>query len=178
MVVHLVAMAVALVHLVAINALRQRAGLDRAALRTEAHRAAQIGIAAARLHPAVAVAPFGDQRDDRVFGFQIEFGAVRVSHACNMPRILDHRELHSEADAQIRYLVFARKTDCGDLAFRAALAETARYQDRIEVRQTLRAGSLDVFRIDVFDIHPGRGMDAAMANSPDPGEYRIHRFGR
>ena len=111
MIIYFVAMAMPFVYFITVNALRQSAGLDRAALRAEAHGAAQIRIIAACLDLAVAVAPFGDQRDHRVFGLQIKFRAVRISHARNMARILDHSELHPQANTEIRHFIFARKTD-------------------------------------------------------------------
>ena len=73
----------------------------------------------------------------------IEFGAVRALETGHVARELDHRELHAEADAEVRHLVLARVADRLDLAFHAALAEAARHQDRIHVLERTRAVLLD-----------------------------------
>ena len=74
-------MTVTLIHFIAIDSLRHRAGFDRATLRAKSHGAAHIRIGTALRHLAVAVQPFGDQRHDRMIGVQIEFGTVRIAHA-------------------------------------------------------------------------------------------------
>src|SRR6185436_20890545 len=66
-VVELVAMAVALRDLAgAVDRLRERAVLDVADLRAEAHRAAEIGCLGTFLQRAVAVVPLRDHRDHGV----------------------------------------------------------------------------------------------------------------
>ena len=71
---------------------------------------------------------------------------------CTIARVFDDRELHAEADAQIRHLVLARVADRLDLAFDAALAEAARHQDRVHAFQTARPLALDHFGIDVVNV--------------------------
>src|SRR5690606_41443652 len=53
-----------------------------------------------------------------------------------MAREFNQRDLHAEADAEIRNLVFTGKARSGDLALHAALAETARHQDGIDRKST------------------------------------------
>src|SRR6266496_5152505 len=131
MIVDLVAMPVALGHRgSAVDLVRERTRPDIAGLRAEPHRAAQVGAFGALLDRAVAVLPLGDQRDDRMRRRRLEFGAVRVGETGLVPRILDHRELHAEADAEVRNIVLAGVADRLDLAFDAALAEAARDEDR------------------------------------------------
>jgi hypothetical protein len=88
-------------------------------------------LAGALLDAAVAVLPLGDQRDDRVRRVGIELGRVRVRERRAVARVLDHGELHAEADAEVRDAVLARVADRLDLAFDAALAEAARHEDRV-----------------------------------------------
>ena len=101
---------------------------------------------------AVAVLPFGDQRNDRMRCLGIELRAVRVGKSGAMARELDHRELHAEADAEIRNAVLAREADRLDLAFDAALAEAARHEDRVHALQAVGAIALDDFGVDVVDL--------------------------
>ena len=132
MVVHFIAVAMALGHRrCAVDAVRQRAGNDLAGLRAEAHRPAEIGLGGSFFDGSVAVLPFGDECDDRMRRIGIELGAVGVGEPRLVPCILDHRELHAEADSQIGNPVLARVADRLDLAFDAAFAEASRHQDRV-----------------------------------------------
>src|SRR5712671_2220813 len=64
LVVDLVAVAVALVdHVRAVDLAREAPGLERSALSAQTHRPAEIGLLVAALDPAVAVLPFGHERD-------------------------------------------------------------------------------------------------------------------
>src|SRR5882724_2364427 len=119
-------MAMPLVDPGAVDLRGQRAGLDRAGLRTEPHGAAHVGFAAAALYPAGAVQPLGDQRDHRMRRIGIEFGTVGAGKAADVAREFDGGELHAEADAKIGNPVFARVADRRDLALDAALAEATR----------------------------------------------------
>src|SRR5262249_7024722 len=155
-------MAMALVHVLAVDLFGHRAGLDRAALRAEAHGAAEVRLFGALLDAPFAVVPLGDQRDHAVFGVRIELGAVRALQADHVAGEFDHGELHAEADAEIRHLRFTRIADRGDLAFGAATAEAARHEHRVEMLEAFDALRLDFFRIDVFDVHARRRMHRRM----------------
>ncbi len=158
-VVHLVAVAVALVHFRAIDGKGQRILFNGTFLRAEAHRAAEVGLLGALLDPAGAVDPLRDQGHDRVRRVLVELGAVGAVEAADVAREFDGRELHAEADAEVRHGVLARKADRAHLAFGAALAEAARYQDRVHLLQPGGAVLLHLLRVDVVDVDLGVGVD-------------------
>src|SRR5579862_5297052 len=95
----------------------------------EPHRAAQIAFGIAPLY-LIAARPFGHEADDRI-GAGAELGRARAVHASQMPRRLDHRHLHAEANAEIRHAALARKARRLDLPFGAALAEPARHENAV-----------------------------------------------
>src|SRR6185436_16543503 len=99
------------------------------------------------------ILPLGDQRDDRMRRVGIELGAVRAVEAGDVPRELDDGELHAEAYAEIRNPVFARVADRLDLAFDAALAESARNENGVHRGETVGPLALDDLGVDVMDIH-------------------------
>ena len=140
-------------------------GTTFAGLRAEPHRAAEIGLLAALLDRAVAVLPFGHQRDHRMRRVGVELGAVGVGEAATCARVLDHRELHAQADAEIRDLVLARVADRLDLAFDAALAEPARHEHRVHALQAIDAVALDRFGVDVVDVDPAARVDAGVRSA-------------
>src|SRR5678816_4508501 len=150
--VGLVAMAMTLGQDVAVDLVRERPGLDVGALRAEAHRAAEIGLGIARLDRAVAVFPFVDQGDHRMLGLGIELGAVGAGEAGLVARVLDRRDLHAEADAEVGNLLLARELRGEDLALDAALAEAAGHEDRIEARQVGDVRGGDVLGVDRLDL--------------------------
>lgn len=172
-VVHFVAMTMALVDLRTIDLRCLRAGLDRHALRAQAHGAAQVGVGRAFFNAAVAILPFGDQRHHRMLGLKVEFRAVGVLHAGHVAGELDDGQLHPQADAQVRHGLLAGVLDRADLAFRAALAEAARHQDRVERFQHLRMARLQLFGIDVLDVDARRGVQPGMAQRLDQRLVRL-----
>ena len=97
----------------------------------EAHGTAQIALGVTVFDLAFGGLPFGDQRNHRVRRARVELGAVRALETGDVARKLDHRHLHAKADAEIRNAVRARVVHGLNLAFDAALAETARHQDRV-----------------------------------------------
>jgi hypothetical protein len=100
-------------------------GATRTSCAPEAHGAALAGGVVALLLALGAVLPLGDQRDHRVRRGAVELGAVGIFESEHVPAEFDGRQLHSQADAEIRNLVLARETHRGDLALDAALAEAA-----------------------------------------------------
>src|SRR5437879_4614349 len=136
LVVDLVAVAMALVdHIRAVDLSREAPGLERRALSAQAHRPAEIGLFVATLDPAVAVLPLGHERDHRVRRVAIEFGAVRARGADDVSREFDHRELHAQANPEIRDLVLARVLDRLHHAFNAPLAEAPGDKYRVHAFQ-------------------------------------------
>src|SRR5581483_5035129 len=97
---------------------------------TEPHRAAEVAVGLALLD-LVAAQPFGHQADHRVLA-RTELARPGPGQPGEMPRRLDHRHLHPEADAKIRHLPLAGKASRLDLAFRAPLAEPARHEDAVD----------------------------------------------
>jgi hypothetical protein len=56
----------------------------------------------------------------------------------HVPGVLDHRELHAQADAEEGHLVLARVADRLDLALDAALAEAAGHEHRVAASSAAR----------------------------------------
>ncbi len=72
-----------------------------------------------------------------------------VGDSEDVPRVLDHRELKAEGDAEVRFFVLARILDRLDLAFNAPPAKSARNQDPVDVSEILRAERLCIQPPDV-----------------------------
>src|SRR6266699_1963711 len=161
LVVDLVAVAVAFVdHVRAVDLARQAHGLERDALSAQAHRPAEIGLFVAALDPAVAVLPLGHEGDHRVRRVTVEFRAVRAREPDDVACKLDHRELHAQADAEIRDLVLARVLDRLHHAFDAPLAEASGDEYRVHAFQERAAAVLlDRLRIHVTDVDPAARVD-------------------
>ena len=147
-VVELVAMAMAFADdVLAVQLVRERAGLDALVLQAQAHRAAEVAFLAAAFDIAGGRAPFGDQADHRMFAALVVLGGVGVGQVQHVARVIDHRRLHAVADAEVRDAVFARVTRGQHLALEAAIAEAARHEDAVDAFQRLAAVLLDVVRI-------------------------------
>ena len=149
-------------HIAAVECARPRPRRQMHILGTETHRAALARGLVAGLRTAGGILPLGDERDRRMRREAVELGAVRALEPEHVPAVLDDRELHAEADAEVWDGVLASVTDRGDLAFDAALAETARHQDRIHAREQTRAALLDVGGLDEVDAHAGAGLHAGV----------------
>src|SRR2546422_5370471 len=151
-VVHLVAVAVTLGDLLAIvDPARQRAFLEHAGIRSQAHRPALLREAALRAH----------QVDHRVRRLGIHLGRVGALEAAHVARVLDDRHLHAEADTEEGNLALARVAHRLDLPLGAARAEAHRHQDRVGALHALRQPLLlDLLRVDVSD------PDAALVRDP------------
>src|SRR6266566_2335828 len=161
LVIHLVPMAVTFAdHVSAVDLAREAPGLERGALSPQPHRAAEIGLLVAALDAAVAVLPLDHERDHRVRRVAVEFRAVRARETDDVSRELDDRELHAQADAEIRDLVLARVLDRLHHAFHAALAETAGNEYRVHAfQERTDAVLLDRLRIHVPDGDDGIGLN-------------------
>src|SRR6266581_6304625 len=172
LVVDFVAVAVAFVDQVrAVDLAREAPGLERCALSAQAHRPAEIGLFVAALDAAVAALPLGHERDHRVRRVAVKFRAVRAREADDVSREFDHRELHTQANAEIRNLVLARVLDRLHHAFHTALAETARNEYRVHpLQERADAFLLDRFRIHIADVDPAARVD------PGVDERLVQRF--
>src|SRR5882672_1597143 len=173
-VVELEAVTVALRDLIcAVDLLRERAVLDETDLRAEPHRAAELRSGAALLQTAVAVLPFGDQRDHGMRRLRVDLGGVRAGEPHDVARVLDHRHLQAEADAQVRHVLLTRELHGSDLAFDAALAEAARHEDGVDLVETAGAFGLEVLRLDVDDVDARAGLDTRVAQRLVERDVRI-----
>src|SRR5256885_3873631 len=124
LVVDLVAVAVTFVdHVRAVDLACEAPRLERGALGPQPHRPAEIGFFVTALDSTVPVLPLGHEGDHRVRRVTGEFRAVRAREADDVARELDHRELHAQADTEIRDLGLARLLDRFQHAIPAALAE-------------------------------------------------------
>ena len=72
-------------------------------------------------------------------GFRVDFGAVRIFQAADVPCILDDGKLEPVADAQEGDVVFPCKLDSRNLAFRAAWSKAVGYEDAVEVGEVFYA---------------------------------------
>jgi hypothetical protein len=140
----------------------QRIRGQHALLGPHAHGAAEIRIGGSALDFTGRGLPLGDQCDHRMPGVGAELGTVRALEAGLVTRKLDHRDLHAEADAEVRNLALTRKPHCLDLAFDAAFAESAGHQNGIGALQHRGAFPLDLLGVDIVDAHARTGLDAGM----------------
>src|SRR5215472_10121996 len=116
LIIELVAMAVALEdNGFAIGPVGLCAGRQAADPVSQAHGTALVSHLALR----------GHQIDDRVGTLGIEFGTVSAWQPQDIARDLDDRNLHTQAQPQVRFAHAARKVGSFDLTLDAAMAETA-----------------------------------------------------
>ncbi len=76
--------------------------------------------------------------------------------------VFDHRQLHAQADTQVRHLVFAGVTDGRDLAFGSPVTKAAGHQNGVQIFQHAGAFAFNIFRIQVKDIDLGAVADAGV----------------
>src|SRR3546814_916003 len=114
----------------------------------KAHRAAQIGVGAALLQTFVAH-PLGDHADNGFIG-RTELGARRVSDTA-VPRPLDARHLHAEADAEEGHPAFAREAHARNLALGPALTEAAGDENAVH---RLEIGGEILVALEHFGVEP------------------------
>ena len=168
LVVHLVAVAVALVdHGVAVDLRGQRALDDLARIGAEAHRAAFI----------VHILLLGHEVDDGKLQRIGKLRAGRPGHPGHVARELAHGRLQPQAYAEEGHLALARMACRVYLALESALAKTAGHEYAVEAPQLLarrrgvaRGHFLAVHQMHVH-VHPV--CHAGMAQRLDHGEVRI-----
>src|SRR5665648_913460 len=160
--VHLVAVAVALGNAGRAVDLGDLTALgEHGVVSAETHGAAKIAVLLAFLQ-FLAPHPFGHEADHRLLG-GAELGGAGVLDAGKVAGDLDHSHLHAEADAEIRKLTHARIAGGVDLALGAALAESARHENAVDVLE-IGGGvlALEHLRLDPFEIDLDLVGDAAM----------------
>src|SRR5262249_54519184 len=123
-VVDLVAVPVALGddRLAAVDLARVRFLAELDGLRAETHRAAEI----------LDLLLLREQVDHRVWSLRVHLGRVRAVQTRNVPRELRDRDVHAEADAEVRDLVLARDAAGEDLPLPAARAEATRDEHAVD----------------------------------------------
>ncbi len=72
-------------------------------------------------------------------GFRVDFGAVRVFQAADVPCKLDDGKLEAVADAEEWDVVFPGELDSQNFAFRAARSEAVGNEDAVEVGEVFDA---------------------------------------
>ena len=117
--------------LVAVHLARARFLGQLDGLRAEAHRAAEI----------LDLLLLRQQVDDRERRLGIHLGRVGAVEAADVTRELGDRDVHAEADAEVRNAVLARDAAGEDLPLPAARAEASRHEDAVDVRKLARASS-------------------------------------
>src|SRR5581483_10525726 len=163
-VVELVAVAVAFAdHVLTVEGARDRARLEPALLRAEAHRAALVGALVAAFDIARRGRPFGDQRDDRMRAMTVVLGRTRTVEAGDVAREIDDGRVHAVADAEIGNFILARERGRGDLALEAALAEAARHEDAVGLLEHVGAARFDVLGFEPAQVHARGLLEAAVA---------------
>ena len=147
-----------------------------AILGAETHGPAKIRFFRTLFALSGGIQPFGDQAHHRLRRVLAEFCAMSVGQAGHVPRVFNYSNLHTQADAKVRHLVLTGILNRADLAFHAALTETARHQNRVGIGQRTGAITLDVFGIDVVDIDLGAGLDAGVQQGFDQRLVRVEKL--
>ena len=156
-------MAVPLGHYVTINLVCQSSFGHVRTLGAQAHGATEVRILIARLDGAVRIFPFGNERDHRIGSAGVKLRAVGILQAGHMACEFYGCNLHPQTDSEVGHLVFPGKPGRTNFAFYATLAETARYQHRVELGQLRYALRGDRFRVDVVNLDFGMVLHAGMA---------------
>src|ERR1700751_2430920 len=96
-------------------------------------------------------------------GCRIELGRIPTSQTAHVPGEFDHHRLHTQADAEVRNLLFAREANGIEHTCDSTLTETTGYQNSIKFAQRLAASRpFHLFRFDPFDVHPGLMRNSRM----------------
>ena len=91
----------------------------------------------------------------------LEFGTVGTGEAHHIAGKLNHRHLHTEADAEIGNIVLPGEAHRPDLAFHPPLTKTTRDQDGVTTPQQTQV-LLEVLGIQMAYPHLGAGVDAGV----------------
>src|SRR5499427_3665363 len=141
------------------------AGQDRI-ISAKPHGAAEVAARAALLQ-LIAFEPFGHQSDHRL-GRLAELRGIGVFDAAQIARGFHNRHLHAKADPEIRHVPFARELCCLDLSLGAALTESARNENAVDVlEERRRVFVLEHFGLDPVEIDLHLVGDAAVRQRLD-----------
>src|SRR4029079_7787600 len=93
----------------------------------------------------------------------IEFGRVGFGQFENVPREFDRGDLHAEAKAEVRNVVFASELGGLDFSLDAALAKTAGDQNPTQsLKMFVGAVAFDFLGVHALDFHAAIVGDAAV----------------
>ncbi len=130
----------------------------------EAHGAPQVGDSAL----------IGQQIDDRVRRVGIELSTVGTGESAEIPRELDHRALHPEANPEEGNQLLPRVRDRGNLPLDPAASESAGNQHARDVGEMLLgAVPLDFLRIHGLDRHLAVVGDSAVRDGLEQTLVRV-----
>ena len=91
-----------------------------------------------------------------MLGCRIKFARIGIRKTQLMAGVFNDSNLHAQADAQIRQIVFPTKSCRHDFPFDAPVSETARYDDTLTVCQNVfHIPFVDCFGVDPLDVHEG-----------------------
>ena len=121
---------------------------------------------------------FGKNVDDGDGRVGFDFGAVGVLDTADVTGEFQDRHLESEAETQVGQVVLARVADGGDLAFGAARAETAGYDDAVHIAQ-FGGGVVvrDIRGLDPLDLDVTAQGDARVFQGVDNGGIAVAHGG-
>src|SRR5262249_50659958 len=111
---------------------RGRSLLEHARIRPQSHGSALLGETPLR----------GEQIDHRMRRARVDLGRVGALETAHVPRDLDHRHLHPEADAEEGDLALPRVAHRGDLPLRPTRPEPHRHEDAVGTPYALREAIL------------------------------------
>ena len=133
-----------------------------AGLRTEAHAPTEIGVFVPGFHGAISIQPFGNQSDNRVWCFWIEFRTMSLGQTQDITRVFDNGNLHTETNAEIRDIVGTRIAGCSNFALDTATAEAPGDENGIQFPECIDTVTFNGIRVDFDDIDFGSCVNAGM----------------
>ena len=164
-IVEFIAVAVALGDLLrAVAARHGAARRDLAGIAAQAQRAALVDL----------LALAGHEIDDLVRRALVKLAGIGLFQPRRVARELDHRDLHAQADAEVRHMMLAGVLRRQDHALHAAVTETARHDDAVHGRKQLLAGLLrDQLGVNPLDRHLRIQRVAGVTQRLRDGEVRV-----
>ena len=148
----------------AVDARHQRAGDDAAGVRAQAHRTA-LGQVALLV---------GHQVDHGMGTLGRELGGMRVGVVQHVARVLDHRDLHAQADAKVGDVVLARVLRRHHHARDAAVAKAAGHDDAVRIlEQLVHVVAGQGLGVHPVDFHVRAVLEAAVAQRLGHGQVGV-----
>src|SRR6202045_4067555 len=108
---------------------RARPRAENNFLGAEAHGRPFCRLFGSRLNAVRLILPLRDHRNDRMWCCAIELRAVRVRESQHVAAVLDDRDLHAEADSEVRYTLLTRVAHGLNLPLDSAFTEATGHQN-------------------------------------------------